>query len=41
MMFDSRSLLSDSDFRFGKILTASTLFRGEDVTSSEVETQMN
>jgi len=38
MMFDSRCVLSDiGDFRNGKILTASTLYRGPEVSSSEVD----
>jgi len=38
-MFEARSVLSEiGDFKLGKILTASTLYRGMGVTTSEVET---
>jgi len=42
-MFDSRSLLSDSgDLRTtGRILTASCLFRGKDISALEAETSIN
>jgi hypothetical protein len=38
MMFDSRSVLSEiGDFKNGKILTASALYRGSQILTSEVD----
>jgi hypothetical protein len=36
-MLDSRCLMSSGDFKYGKILTASAIFRGEKVSSGEVD----
>ena len=36
-MFDPRVLMSSSDPKYGKILSASALFRGESISTSEVE----
>lgn len=37
MMFDPRCLMSGSDPKHGKILTASALFRGEQISTGDVE----
>ena len=36
-MFDPRVLMSSSNPKYGKILTASALFRGQAVSTSEVD----
>ena len=39
-LFDSRSFMSNSDPKFGRILTGSLLFRGENVSGCEVDSQV-
>jgi hypothetical protein len=39
-MLDSRCLMSSGDFKYGKILTASAIFRGEKVSSGEVDYEL-
>ena len=39
-MFDPRTQLTSFDMRLGKILTASALFRGENISSGEVEASL-
>lgn len=40
-MFDARTLTANCDPRQGKILTASALYRGKDVSIGDVEKNLN
>jgi tubulin beta len=40
-LFDPRSYMSESDPKYGKILTGSILFRGEQVSGCEVDKQIS